>query len=112
MDSAPDRRKHRRVHPMPPVTGTIALSRSVRVVNLSLGGAMVEHVHPLAPGQPCILDLPGQGGEVHLRAHVIWSQLYSVATGPEGAQEQRYRSGIAFTADPRETAAMLREWMG
>ena len=112
MDSAPDRRKYRRAHPTPPVTGTIALSRSVRVVNLSAAGAMVEHTHPLAPGQPCILDLPGHGGEVHLRAHVIWSQLFSVSSGPEGQQEQRYRSGIAFTVAPTEAKAMLREWMG
>ena len=112
MDPIPDRRKYRRVHPTPSVTGTIALSRSVRLVNLSLAGAMVEYGHPLAPGQPCILDLPGQDGEVHLRAHVIWSQLFSVSSGPEGAQEQRYRSGIAFTAEPTEAEALLREWMG
>ena len=112
MDSVPDRRKHRRVHLVQTVLGTIGLSRSVRVVNLSLAGAMVEHAHPLAPGQPCILDLPGQEGEVHIRAHVVWSQLFSVSSGPERAQEQRYRSGIAFTADSREAAALLREWMG
>jgi hypothetical protein len=38
-----------------------------------------------SPGQPCVLDLRLDGVEVHLRAHVAWCQLYSVAatrTGP------------------------------
>jgi hypothetical protein len=102
-----DRRQHRRV-PVQRIPATVALAQTVRLVNLSPAGAMLEHREPLAPGQPCVLDLRAPTGDVHLRGHVVWSHLYSMSTPAEGEDDRQYRSGVCFADPPAQVDPQIR----
>ncbi len=111
MNEGVDRRRHGRAQLHATVHGTAGLSSNLRVVDLSPAGARVEHAHDLSPGRACVLDLHLNGVEVHLRAHVAWCQLYSVGSDPDGAEEVRYRSGLAFTDLRADVVAHLQEYL-
>ena len=111
MENGFDRRQRHRI-PLPgTVHGTIGPSNDLRLVNLSPAGALIEHPHPLSPGQPCVLDLHLDGAEVHLRAHVAWCQVYSISSDTDRMEERRFRSGLYFTDLSESVAAQLRHYL-
>ena len=81
----------------------------VRVRNLSLAGAMIEHPHRLVPGQPCVLRLAFRDRDIPIEAQVVWSQ---VANAPSGASEEGVvacRSGLHFGPLMEQTEICFRE---
>lgn len=57
------------------VTGTITIPDEVDVLDLSLGGALVEHEGMVHIGAICFLDLPTSGEPVSMRCRVVHSQV-------------------------------------
>ncbi len=81
----------------------------VRVRNLSLAGAMIEHPYRLVPGEACVLRLALRDRDIPLEAQVVWSQ---VANAPSGAPEEddaACRSGLQFGSLMERTEICLRE---
>ena len=72
---------------------------AVRLVDLSLTGAHLEHLNVLRPGYGCTLELPAALGSLVLAAQVMWSQVVGTEKSPEG-RLLRYQSGLMF---PRVT---------
>ena len=105
-------RQHPRVTPVAEVQGSVRGGVDVRVLNLSPGGALIEHAEPVAPGGTRILFLRLHGQDLWLRAHVAWSQVHRRETKPPDAPRLIYRSGLHFRELAPATELELRRYLG
>ena len=79
----------------------------VRLLDLSTGGARIEHVNLLRPGSPCRLELPPALGAPTISAQVVWSRVLGVEPSPDGERRIRYQSGLTFLSLTAERQAAL-----
>ncbi len=71
--------------------------RAVHLLDLSLAGALIEHLGVFRHGAPCALDLPPRWGSLSLAAQVVWSTVIE-RTHPVGRDSHLVaRSGLRFT---------------
>jgi len=89
----------------------MGLAGDVRVVDLSPGGAMIEHVDHLAPGQPCVLNLRLGGVDLRLRGRAVWCQVHHFHSRLTGEGEARFRSGLHFSDVPEGAAAHICHYL-
>ena len=68
----------------------------VSVLNLSLGGALIEHFEVVRPNTILELVLTLAGRETRVRCRVIWSEIYRGEVQPDGEQELIFRTGLDF----------------
>jgi PilZ domain len=83
-------------------------AREVRLVDLSLHGAGIEHRGLLRPGAPCHLELPSGPGALVLTAEVVWSTIIGSERTAQGERQLLSRSGLRFgklTGDQRRAVA-------
>jgi hypothetical protein len=91
-------------------TGFIALARSaveVRLVDLSLTGARIEHWGLLNPGAPCELRLPAPLGHLVISAQVVWCTILRAERRTGGDRQLRSCSGLRFAALTTHQHAVL-----
>jgi len=69
----------------------------VRLLDLSLTGAQIEHLDLLRPGAACTLDLPLPGGVWNLPAQAVWCSVIGRKRRPGGQSHLVSRSGLRFT---------------
>ncbi len=82
-------------------------SQSVRLVDLSAGGARIEHTDPLHSGLPCLVDLPPALGQGRLRGRVVWTRLHHVENSLEGGQQRYFQSGLIWVGfSPEQLGAL------
>ena len=84
----------------------------VRIVDLSLTGARIEHLNPLRPGTPCTCELPPAIGSLVLSARVVRSAVIGTEQTPSGKRLLRYESGLTFVnlkEDQQEALARALE---
>ncbi len=105
------RRLHARVNMPGAVQGSVALSTSVQVINLSPGGAMIEHSAHLSPGSPCSLCLLLLGVDLRLKGLIVWSQVKGNRNTAKGEGQIRFRSGLYFPDLPEAAEAHLRRFL-
>jgi hypothetical protein len=86
--------------PGPPTARTHA-TFEVRLLDLSLKGARIEHMQLLRPGFGCHLELPAALASLVLAAQTVWSRVVGTEASPEGERLLRYQSGLMF---PQVTA--------
>jgi hypothetical protein len=72
--------------------------REVRLLDLSLTGAQIEHLDLLRPSAPCALDLPPPSGVLSLPAQVVWCAVIGRKRKLGGASHLVARSGLRFPA--------------
>lgn len=90
------------------VEGRIVASYEATLVNLSLGGALVEHSSMVRPGSMSQLMLPFGQGEILVTCRVVRSHLSRrEARGKESVLI--YQTGLEFLNAPSETLAALEE---
>jgi hypothetical protein len=83
-------------------------TREVRLLDLSTGGARIEHLDGLRPGSPCELELPPALGVPPVSAQVAWSRVLAEPS-PEGKWRACYQSGLTFVGvTTRQWAALAR----
>ena len=70
--------------------------REVRLLDLSLAGAQIEHLGIFRLGAPCTLDLPPPCGAVSLAAQVVWCTVIG-RKRTLGKSHLVARSGLRFT---------------
>ena len=92
----PERRRLRRVTIGRYIPALARGTLPVRLVDLSLGGARIEHLAQLRPGSPCALEFPGPVGPLRLAAHVVRSSVVNNRRRARGDRHFRYESGLAF----------------
>ena len=66
MPETPERRGTPRTRLRNRPAAQVAGVRQVRLLDLSVAGAQIEHLDPLSPGVACVLDLPPPSGAVAL----------------------------------------------
>ena len=84
----------------------------VRIVDLSLTGARIEHLNPLRPGTTCTCELPPAIGSLVLSARVVRSAVIGTEQTPSGKRLLRYESGLTFVnlkEDQQEALARALE---
>ena len=74
------------------VTGAITIPQEAEVLDLSLGGALVEHKGMLHVGDFCFLDLPTSEGFFTIRCSVVHIRVSRLE--PEGLLY--YQTGVEF----------------
>ncbi len=104
MSEHPERRGAPRIL----VTGNFGVraraTLEVRLIDLSLKGARIEHDEMLRPGTRCTLELPPAVGAATLTARIVRSTVVGSLPKPDGDRQLIYQSGLAFvdvTADQR-----------
>ena len=71
--------------------------RPVRLLELSAGGARVEHRAPLYAGLLCVVDLQPALGQGSLTGRIVWTTLCRDEQPLEGERQIHYRSGLTWT---------------
>ena len=83
--------------------------REVRLLDLSLTGAQIEHLDLLRPGASCDLDLPPHLGACNLPVQVVWCTVITRKRVPGGDSRLVARSGLRFnTLTIAQHATLLR----
>jgi PilZ domain len=68
----------------------------VRLVDLSLGGARIEHLGLLRPGFPCTVEFLATIEPLILVTDVVRCEVVGVERHPAGERHLRCESGLAF----------------
>lgn len=104
----PVKRRFPRVTVMGRVEGKIVASYEATLVNLSLGGALVEHSSMVRLGSMSQLMLPFGKGEIRLTCRVVRSALNRrESRGRDSAII--YQTGLEFVDPSPETLTVLEE---
>lgn len=90
--------------PMPAVAG----GTNVHLLDISLGGARLEHFRLLRPGSPCTLAVSAASGELYLPARVVRSRIVGEDRGADDRWRIKYESGLFFTLMPAQAAALAQ----
>ncbi|HEU5393857.1 MAG TPA: PilZ domain-containing protein [Candidatus Methylomirabilis sp.] len=107
-DEYPIKRRFPRFTVLGKVEGKIVASYEATLVNLSLGGALVEHSSMVRPGSMSQLMLPFAQGEILVTCRVVRSHLSRrEARGKESVLI--YQTGLEFLNPSSETRAALEE---
>jgi hypothetical protein len=90
------KRRHRRWDLGGRLTGWIGATHEASFVNISLGGALIEHSNIMRPGTIAFLTLAFQGQEAGLKCRVVRSEVHRYAVNPTEDRHLVYRSGLEF----------------
>jgi hypothetical protein len=102
-------RRHPRITCSHPLGADVSARHEVRLLDLSLGGARLEHTAVLRPGTTCDLRVPLQGETLTLTGRLVWSTVIGRAERPEAGL--LFQSGLAFEDVPKATHALLAEFL-
>ena len=97
MPETPERRATPRTRLRNRPAAQVAGVRQVRLLDLSLAGAQIEHLDPLRPGVACALALPPPYGALNLSAQVVWCTVIGRKRKLGGESHLVARSGLRFT---------------
>lgn len=104
-----DKRRHIRCHVGKRLTGRIHSNDEAFILDISRGGALIEHTNLIRPGTLSFLTLSVDGYEVSLTCRVIRSALYRYEVRPTGEREHVYRTGLEFSAFSEDSRRLLDE---
>lgn len=103
----PKKRRFARLTFKEPLTDQVTASHDVHILDLSVGGARVEHTTILRPGSTCHLRLPIRHRAVSVLCNVIWSRAVGRAEGEHRGTGLLYQSGLEFGALAKEVETLL-----
>jgi hypothetical protein len=81
--------------------------REVRLLDLSVTGAQIEHLDVFRIGASCALDLPLSFGVLNLPAQVVWCTVIGRKHKVGGESHLVVRSGLRFATLTRAQHAAL-----
>ncbi len=101
----PDLRTVPRYFLNPSLNG-FAGGRTVRVVDLAVKGARLEHVEPFDVGADVNLAMLAGDHDVNVKASVLWCELDSLQLTPA---QDRYLTGVAFRGDSLMVSDLIHD---
>jgi len=107
----PTRRQHSRLTFSEPVSGAVTSSHAVHILDLSLGGARVEHTIILRPGSSCYIRVPISQRVLTVNCRIVWSKAISRTEGEAGQTGLLYHSGVQFGSMAQDTRTMLTAYL-
>lgn len=81
------------------------------VLNLSIGGSLIEHAHVVRPGTLSSLDLDLFGKRLRLKCRVARSVVHGSTVLPTGERELVYRTGLEFLELSEATRQMIGRYI-
>ena len=90
------------------LTGPPGLCSDVRVVNLSVEGALIAHAVLLSPGDTFILRVRIARTQFDLWARIRWSRVQDGETVPAGEGALPFYSGLHFPDLPEDARSRMR----
>lgn len=90
-----DRRRHPRVNVGGRTKGKVNATHDVSLLDISLGGALIEHIHVVQPDSVSELGLTLQGHKMMLKCRVARSLVHRVE-GQGVGRKLIYRTGLEF----------------
>ena len=106
-----ERRRYPRVTVRSGTKGLVAALYEASLVNLSLGGGLIEHIDPLRLGSTISLNLDFQGQPLSLECRVIRSAIVGRMLQPDGERALVYHSGVEFLLLSTETQQCLNAYV-
>ncbi len=108
---ATGKRRYARLTFKEPLTEQITATHEVQILDLSLGGARVEHTAILRPGSTCHLRLPLQHVAVAVVCNIVWSQAVGRAEGEQRGTGLLFQSGLEFATLTPEVEKLLTAFL-
>lgn len=108
----PVSRRHARLTFSEPATGAVSASHGVHILDLSLGGARLEHTIVLRPGTSCSLRFRLAASVITVKCRVVWSRVVGRAPGDLSGTGLTYHSGMQFDTLSRDAKAVLAAFLG
>jgi DNA-binding response OmpR family regulator len=110
VEAGQDRRRTARVHLRVGSPAHLQL-KDVRVVDLSLSGALVEHIEPVSPGEIYRLTFPVDGQEVQVLARAIRAFAVHRVLVAGGERRVVYRTGMEFVGIEKGSAELVSAYI-
>ncbi len=112
MSSAyPVSRRYARLTFSEPGAGAVSANYSVHILDLSLGGARLEHGIVLRPGTRCHFSFRLAASVLTVTCRVVWSKVVGRETGGPGGTGLTYHSGVQFDTLSRDAKAVLTAYL-
>ncbi len=105
------RRQHARLTFSEPVSGAVTSSHAVNLLDLSLGGARVEHTIILRPGSSCYIRVPLSEKVLTVNCRIVWSKAIGRTEGEAGETGLLYQSGVQFGTMAQDTRTLLAAYL-
>ncbi len=105
-----DRRRHFRWRASG-LDGWIAPSHKVSLLDISRGGALIEHSNLVRPGTHLFMTLLIHGQQVGLQCRVVRSQDYRYEVLPTGEHDHFYRTGLEFLGLSENSRGLIDEYI-
>lgn len=105
------RRKHPRFVVKEETKGRVAAVSDAVLLNISLGGALIEHAGVVRPGTPSSVELDLHGKRIRLRCRVARSVGNRIEVQPDGEQELIYHTGLQFVEPSDETLQVIGDYI-
>lgn len=102
-----ERRRYTRKALRGQVSGRIKLTHSVSPLDLSLGGAQIEHSEIVRPGTTMFLTLFFPNQQVTLKCTVARSRVHGTVTQDDGGRELIYRTGLEFLSTSEDVRRVI-----
>lgn len=109
-----EKRSERRQYPRFMVGGRTrgrVTTYDASLLDISLGGALVEHAQIVRPGTLSYLVLPLQGHQLSLRCRVARSLVHRPEPQPDGERMLIYHTGLEFVEPSDETLTVISEYI-
>lgn len=109
MATSPERRRGRRVPVAGRPEGRVKATLDARLVDLSSGGARIEHYNLLRPGFTCTLEFPTSLAPLTLSVQIVRSMVVGHEPSATGERLLRYESGLAFVRVTAEQQKLIED---
>ncbi len=94
------------------LSGWIGDATKVSVVDISMGGVLIEHSNIFPPSTVCILTLSLCGARVSVKCRVVRSALYRYEHSSVGERNYVYRAGLALVDVSEASQQLIGEYIG
>ena len=91
--------------------GRITPNHAASFLNISQGGALIEHLHPVRPESLLFLTILIDEREVRLKCRVVRSEVQSYEVWPTGKKEHVYRTGLEFLGLSENSQGLISEYI-
>jgi len=106
-----NRRRHPRVKVGGKAHGKVNAIHNVSLLDISLGGALIEHAHVAQPGIVFDLFLTLLGRKMRLKCRVIRSTVHRSEAQAYGERKLFYRTGLEFVGASEETRQAIADFI-
>ena len=106
-----ERRRHPRVNVGGRTQGRVNAVHDVSLLDISLGGALIEHAQVVQPGIAFDLVLTLVGKKLKLRCRAVRSVVSRSEGQAKGGQKLIYRTGLQFLQPTAETRQVISDYI-